>query len=77
MKKPPIPDHRDATFSERVRDALLILLGRKGNRIEQLFEKKRAVSASYTQAEIEAIRDDVLSTRKKVNELLELLHGPY
>lgn len=44
--KPPIPDDvKDARFWVSVRDTLLILLGRRGNRIEKLYEKKR--SAAY------------------------------
>jgi hypothetical protein len=41
MKKPEIPDAGDMRFGERVRECLLILLGRRTNRIEKVFENRR------------------------------------
>lgn len=75
--KPPIPGALDPSFGERVREALLILMGRRNNRITQLYLNKRAFSATPTQAEVTALAVDVVETRQKLNEILELLHGPY
>lgn len=46
--KPAIPGALDPSFSERVRDALLILMGRRNNRIGQLYLQKRASFAFGT-----------------------------
>lgn len=77
MKKPDIPDVTAATpdWVRNVRLVLQILLGRRGERILPLREVKLTAAAAPTQAEYDALGQQIVNLQKKVNELVALLHG--
>lgn len=72
---PESPNEPDAW--RRLKTALDTILGRRGTRIKKLYENLRQAAGAPTQAEYNTLAADLLETRQKVNELLELLHGPY
>lgn len=78
MKKPDIPDTQGVAtppWVNNVRFVLQLLLGRRGTRIEPLREVKLEAAAAPTQAEYDAMGQQLVLTQKKVNELVTLLHG--
>lgn len=74
MKKLELPSsHAGPRFLVAVRDILLVLTGRKDNRIAVPARQALTFSASPTQAECEALRDYTHAVRDALAAVLERL----
>lgn len=77
MKKPSIPTVNEPTsqWTQNVSLMLQLFAGQGGIRIQPAREVKLIAAAAPTKAEYDALAVQVVLLQKKVNELVDLLHG--